>query len=182
MAETWDAPGLGRLTFDTDAWTTTVDLPAFAAFTFGGGGRPAYELAFEVEDETDVPSADAVAVAGAVVANQARLATAVAAALWDDFNGRGPRSGMWWHGHLDDVPEGADDGDGLPPLTGPAALMAWMRLSRAIVRPVRRHEPDGGRVVELRFNAAFEVEHDVGVLTDGTSILGTGYAYDVRLF
>jgi hypothetical protein len=37
-------------------------------------------------------------------------------------------------------------------------------------------------VVELSFHAAFEEEHGVGVLTDGNTILGTGYSVDVRPF
>ena len=34
-------------------------------------------------------------------------------------------------------------------------------------------------LVELSFHAAFEEEHGVSVLTDGDSILGTGYYLDV---
>jgi hypothetical protein len=34
----------------------------------------------------------------------------------------------------------------------------------------------------LAFEAPFEEEHGVGVLTDGVAILGTGYRYDVTPF
>jgi hypothetical protein len=52
-----------------------------------------------------------------------------------------------------------------------------MRLSSICVRP--RVEGYDKPIVELRFAAAFEEEHGVGVLTDGGKILGTGYSVDV---
>jgi hypothetical protein len=68
----------------------------------------------------------------------------------------------------------------LPPLTGPESLQRWMRLSRVWVR--KEMEGRAGLLVELSFHAAFEPEHGVGVLTDGDSIVGTGYDYDVTPF
>ena len=55
-----------------------------------------------------------------------------------------------------------------------------MYLSRITVR----QDVPGceGPVVELSFHAAFEVEHGVGVLTDGETILGLGYSADVTPF
>jgi hypothetical protein len=37
-------------------------------------------------------------------------------------------------------------------------------------------------VVELSFTAAFDDEHGMGALTDGTKILGLGYICDVTPF
>ena len=37
-------------------------------------------------------------------------------------------------------------------------------------------------IAELNFNAGFDVEHGVGVLTDGVEILGIGYSSDATRF
>jgi len=187
MATTWHHPEFGEFTFDGYGWTTSVDVPAFAAFRYApryGDGRPPSgkcELCIEADDdagETDVPSADVLALVSKALARQASLVPAVVAALWDDFNGTGPQSGMWWHGGLDEVVEDVDPS--LPPLTGPDALYSWLRLSGIAGRKsgLRNESP----VVEMSFDAPFEEEHGVGVLTDGDIILGTGYTYDVRPF
>jgi hypothetical protein len=189
VATTWHHPELGEFTFDGYRWVTSADVPAFAVFSYApryGDGRPPggkCELWIDIDDddaagEPAPPSAEMLALVSKVLAAQARLVPAVAAALWDDFNGRGPRSGMWWHGGLDEV---ADDVDpALPPLTGPDALCAWLRLSGIEGRNSgpRNEQP----VVALSFEASFEEEHGVGILTDGVAILGTGYSGDVRPF
>ena len=37
-------------------------------------------------------------------------------------------------------------------------------------------------VIMITFHAAFEQEHDVSILTDGKSVLGTGYALEPALY
>lgn len=195
MATTWHHPELGEFTFDGYRWATSVDVPAFAVFRYapryGDGPAPGgkCELWIDVdEDDKDKddgaagdpapPPAEVLALVSKVLAGQARLAPAVAAALWDDFNGRGPRSGMWWHGGLEEVMDDVDPA--LPPLTGPDALYAWLRLSGIEGR--NSGPRDEQPVVALTFGVPFEEEHGVGVLTDGAAILGTGYSGDVRPF
>ena len=98
------------------------------------------------------------------------------AALWDEFNGRGPDSGMWWHGDTEQWVEGLDS-SGLPLPTKADDLLGLMALSSIVVR--RKVDGYDKPVVELSFAAAFEEEHGVGVLTDGKKVLGTGYSTDV---
>jgi hypothetical protein len=185
MGASWQHPDLGRLEFDGTTWATIVSVPAFKAFTYqpryGNGRNPPgiVALCFEADDEDDIPSTAAVGIASSVLANQQKLVPMVMAALWEDFNGRGPRSGMWWHGGIDEVTEGLEDAN-LPPLTSANAILGWMQLSRITVRTLGRR--DDGPVVELSFRAAFEEEHGVGVLTDGHTVLGTGYCSSVRPF
>jgi hypothetical protein len=84
---------------------------------------------------------------------------------------------MWWHGDLDALAEVLDDG------RRPARaedLLGLMQLSGVVVR--RDVDGHDGPLAELRFHAAFEEEHGVGVLTDGTTIVGTGYSCDVLPF
>jgi hypothetical protein len=184
MAGQWDHPTLGRFAFDGMAWVGTVSAPAFDVFSYDDGfgderaptGR--YELAFGADDGTDVPSAGAVELAERVLADPAGLAARVAAALWEDFNGRRPKSGMWWHGGLDEVADSLEDVE-VPTPKNAKGVMKVMRLSRISVRKGREGRPP---VVELCFSAAFEEEHGVGVLTDGGAVLGTGYQHDVRPF
>jgi hypothetical protein len=143
----------------------------------GGNNLPSgeCELHIETEDETETPSDTVLALVARVLSRQAVLAPAVVAALWDDFNGQGPKSGMWWHGALDEVIDEVDPD--LPPLTNPEALYAWLRLTDITVRSGFDHP-----LVELSFEAPFEEEHGVGVLTDGDTIRGTGYSGDVSPF
>jgi len=186
MRATWEDPELGRFEYEQDmGWQRTSVTQAFKVFVYDSGDRTAYppgthELAFDAKDEADIPTEGAVALVRKVLANQNKLLTAVITALWEDFNDRGPDSGMWWHGDLRNVIDwgmkfqqdlktiSADIRD-LPPLNSPDALLAWMRLSRITHR---RHVSRCDQpVVELSFVAAFEPEHGVGVLTDGDAIL-----------
>jgi len=191
MGSAWDHPQLGRFKHDADggSWIGTVDIPAFKAFVYDGITNPRYKgprrqsagkhvLAFEADDETDVPSPKAIALASKMLVNQKKLVAMVVQALWDDFNGRGPNSGMWWHGDLRQVAEAmwAD----LPPPKVRDDLLRLMKLMGITIRKgVYRYDKP---VVELSFAAPFEDEHGIGVLTDGRSILGTGYSADVTPF
>jgi hypothetical protein len=135
------------------------------------GGK--YELEFEADDKKDLPTEEAVAVALRVIANNAALVPKITKALWEDFNGRGPDSGMWWHGDMDQVAQGMDR----PPPRGPDDLLALMVATGIVIHK----EVDGYErpVAEITFGAVFEEEHGVGILTDGRDVLGTGYIADV---
>jgi hypothetical protein len=183
MESTWDHPQLGRFKYDGMSWMRIVDVPAFKAFAydtgFGNAGpsKGKHELAFEADDETDLPSPAAIALALKVLANQAELVATVSQALWDDFNGRGPNSGMWWHGDLEQVAQAMHP---KKPPTTPDDLLALMRVWRITVRKgVYGYDKP---IVELSFDAAFEPEHGVGVLIDGQTVLGSGYSGEDTLF
>src|SRR6516225_11010414 len=136
MGSTWDHPQLGQFNYDDMGWTGTVNLPAFQAFSyqtgFGNVGRSKgmHKMSFEAYDETDLPTTAAIELASRVLANQAELAAAVTRALWEDFNGRGPDSGMWWHGDLERVAAWCLDD---PPVS-PDDLLAVMKLSVITIR------------------------------------------------
>lgn len=188
VTATWEHPKWGVFEHDGVGWTGKVDAPAFRAFTWDSpwtrtriGDRPqgAFKFVFQAEDETERPAAAMEAVADEVLAAQEKLVSKVTAALWDDFHGRGGKSGMWWHAGFDQIAQSfADEGVSRPKKA--RDLLQGMQLAAIVVRPcVHRYDRP---IVELSFEAAFEIEHGVGVLTDGEKILGIGYAVDVTPF
>ena len=187
MPAAWNHPKLGRFRYDGSRWTANVDAPAFDAFKYDHGfdnpprpPRGKCELGFDADDVKDLPSDQAVAVAQTVLANQAKLVSIITKALWDDFNGRGPNSGMWWHGDLDQMIDALEFEEDLPRPKGPDDLLRILGNPTIIVhKQVHGYERP---VVEITFAAPFEEEHDVGVLTDGKKVLGTGYSIDVTPF
>jgi hypothetical protein len=179
---TWTHPDLGLFTYDDDqgAWAGTAKVPGFNEFTYdddgNGGSTGGYGLYFDVEDASATPSDAAVAVAARAIANQADLPAKVAAALWDDFSGVGPDSGMWWHGDPQQVAQMI-----WKPHRPPAKGDDFYRLMA--LNGIHIHQRVTAKpVAELTFAAAFDPEHGVGVLTDGETILGTGYALDAEPF
>lgn len=180
MGNTWTHSEWGTFEYDGVDWVRPVDVPGFGAFAGKGKSKKGkFDLSFYAEHEEDRPSSAAVAAAAKVLANSEALVGKVANALWDDFNGRGPESGMWWHGSLDEVAEVlADEGQSAPARA--EDLLPLMRL-----HAIRVHKEVDGYdkpIVELCFHAPFEEEHGVGVLTDGVRIVGTGYTSSVTPF
>jgi hypothetical protein len=185
MATTWDHPKLGRFEYGDDGgWMRLVDVPAFKAFSYdtGYGNAPRskgkHKFVFAAWDKSALPSAAAVAVAEKVLANHAALVGVVTQALWDDFNGRGPGSGMWWHGNLERINKSFTF-DKQPVPTKPQDLLPALNPAAMIVRDFPGYPSP---MVELKFHAAFEEEHGVSVLTDGQLVLGIGYNLDVVPF
>jgi hypothetical protein len=187
MPATWTHPKLGTFKYKLTGWEGKVKARAFDVFTFDNGlgsqRKPngTYALSFDGDDENDTPSAEAADLALKILAAQEELPAKVVKALWDDFNGRGPDSGMWWHDGLDELVEVMEDADDeLKPPKKADDLYRLLWLHTITVR--KRVDGYEKPVVELTFNAPFEEEHDVGVLTDGKKVLGTGYATDVTPF
>ena len=186
MAEKWTHAGLGTFTFDDPDWITKVKLPSFKRFTyreFGRNcGRASLQLSFSpVEfDSKDLPSKPAITVALRIIRNQDSLAEKVEKSIWQDINGRGRGTGMWWHGGLPDFdqtfsePFGSDLKRILQSRESVRCVIGEPRV--CVVESVSGFERP---CAKLSFSAAFDPEHGVGVLTDGNRILGIGYGYDV---
>ncbi len=182
MTKTWKHPQLGSFKFNSgrESWVGTCSLPAFTVFkykweAFVPEPIPEHELTFR-DTEGREPSASAVKLALRVIANQATLPSLITSALWAQFNGRGPKSEMWWYGDMHQIAE-AFECDELPRPTGPDDLLRVMRSRELTIREsIYEYKKP---IAELSFAAGFEPEHGVGILTDGSAILGTGYASDV---
>ena len=186
--KTWKHPKLGNLKYDDDqvCWIGKCHLPAFKVFKWKSKKwksklkKPVgeFELLFATDDGA-TPSTRAAMLATLVVANHEKLASLVAPTLWEDFNGRGPESGMWWHGDMGQVEENIRYGD-CPKPKGPQDLLSVMRFTRLVIHEsVYKYKAPIG---EFTFAALFDEEHGVGILTDGEKIVGTGYAQEASPF
>ena len=184
---TWSDSELGEFGFDQLGWSRKFDLPAFAVFEYGGfsnsavhGGRSSVTVVIEADHEDEMPTAEMIAVARLTIQNHQSLIDQGTTALFDDIDGDGPNSGMWWHGDIDHVREIVASRfyrRPMNPLTGPADLRTLLGRPSIIVQQ-RGYGYDHPCAI-IAFEALFEPEHGVGLLTDGRSILGTGYQVDV---
>ena len=185
MASTWKHPQFGAFKFNGTVWEGTVRAPGFDRFSYDTGysnaGPPngEYPLTFATESASETPSPVMVDLAQRVLADPAAMVATVTHALWEDFNGRGPGSRMWWHGDLEQIIEDVEE-EGLKPPAGPDDLLIILRLYGIAVSA--HHYGVDEPLAELGFWALFEPEHDVGVLTDGRVVRGIGYSYSVRPF
>jgi hypothetical protein len=176
----WEDPELGAFHFGDFGYVKRVELPAFKAFNFRARRAKSpqtYPLQFDADTADQLPTPAAVALAKLILANHAALASKVADALWADFTGSGPDSGMYWHNDLDQVAQGMESGK--PPRSA-RDLFKLMKLSEIRIKKVSRSRAPV--LAELNFRAAFEEEHGVGVLTDGLEVLGFGYSGEAEPF
>jgi hypothetical protein len=182
--ETWDHPVLGRFVKGV-MWSTEINVPAFDAFSWPtkykdpGAPNGKYGLGVCSATRTGPPLPAGVALAERILREPEMLLSPVTEALWDDFNGRGPDSGMWWHGKLDQVAEHVKD-NGLECPNSPKDLLKLLRLEGIWI--VNHHDRFDSPLAVLTFWALFEEEHGVGVLTDGDRVLGLGYSIEPEPF
>jgi hypothetical protein len=152
-------------------------MPAFNVFKWETGVNALagkYDLVFWSENG-EVPSPEAIALALLVVINQTKLATLVANALWEDINGHGPSSGMWWHGNLERIAKDFDHALHLP-LSNPNDLQRGLRFHGVAIK--KKSFERTAPIANLPFAAVFEEEHGVGVITNGNAIVGMSYSTD----
>jgi hypothetical protein len=178
MSTTWKHPQLGDFKYDSDedGWAGQIELPAMKIFNWEDEepSTGKYQLLFR-NDDKKLPSDGAVRIALAVLANQANLPQMVTGILWDQFNGRGAKSDMWWYGDMQQVTEnfGYDE---LPAPERPEDLAPVMNFLRVNIYEEKYDYKLP--FADLNFTALFEEEHGLSILTDGKIILGTGYMHD----
>lgn len=180
---TWNHPRLGVFKYDVgDGWFKILNVPAFKAFSHGSKPCSQCQMTFEADSETNVPAQAALAIADRFLTNQDVLVDRIVSALWNDIKGRGPDSGMFWHGEMDTVVEAIQEDFDVTTtrLEAGSDLLRLIQPHNIIVRKkVLYYEKP---VIELCFSAAFDVEHGLGVLTDGQRIIGIGGSSDVVPF
>ena len=109
----WDHSDLGTFHFDDTGWSRRVELREFEKFKYGARHRPksppTYPLLIRADSPKQTPTPAQAGLAKSIVTHQAVLVPKLVDALWADFTGDGPESGMYWHGDLDQVAEGMMD-------------------------------------------------------------------------
>lgn len=188
ISHTWSHETLGTFTYDYVGWSRKLELPAFNRFRYvwGGGQRASatVELSFVAEDAGDdrpeEPNGDCIHLANLIIANQHALNELLLEAVWQDLNGLGPSSGMWWHGDWPTIREmirsGWKHAPPPPPLDSKDDLYSHLGNLRIYINDDNRNQLPG--CARFAFDSAIDPEHGVGVLCDGRKILGVGYSYD----
>jgi hypothetical protein len=182
----WSHPRLGDFAAG-EPWVRKLKIREFAAFSYDTGysnarrstGNVAFHLRPQsINGELKVPTPGMIAVVDRILDDPAAIVQKVIAALWEEFNGRGPDSGMWWHGSL---VKGSESFDSLgePPASARDVLQ-MLRLSDILI--FNDEWNYSKPIAILSFSASFEEEHGVDVLTDGVTILGTGYIGDTQVW
>jgi hypothetical protein len=196
MPKSWSHPRIGTLTHDDIWWRREIVVPSLTPFTYVDVARRGYnpppepfELVLQCESEEMEPNEEMASLAATILDNESRLVPRLLDAVWADLNGRGPDSGMWWHGDLPNAYRGGNwasvafdalRGFGLPVPTSAEDLLQVLRPDELTIR--RDFSPPKPWIGEFSFYSGFDVEHGVGVLTDGVDILGVGYSSDATRF
>jgi hypothetical protein len=189
-AKPWTHPRLGTFNANSGGWSAKVNVPEFAAFSYDTGysnaprstGDIALGIHYHLMD-AEVPAsppAEMVELLDKVMADPRALVDRVVTALWDDFNGRGPDSRVWWRGNMETVNK-QFNGAGLPPPKGPQDLLPALQLTSLSIFNQWWDYPTP--ILYLDFYAAFEEEHNVSMLGDADRMLGMGFGSgDVSLW
>lgn len=170
----WRHEQLGTFWFEDDNWVGYLQLKGFARFAYGDSETEICIAA--VDEEEDEPSRDLVDLTIKTIENHQHLISTGIEALWHDFNGNGPESGMWWHGKLDHVRDKLQgktlesSNDLFDLLKGPSIHV--LKHSYGYERPCST----------IGFGSDIDDEHGIGLLSNGTEIIGLGYADDPSPF
>ena len=182
MNGAWNHPSFGPFTKKGSTFSTTLTVPAFGRFSYDTGYPNARRSTGKVElsfgpwmtkEELLKPTPEMVTIAEKALADPNKFVDAVAHGLWQEFNGRGPTNGYWWHGNLDAVGEHLLAW-GLPKPEKPQDVLLALQLTAIHIFTQIDEYPHP--IAYLEFHAAFEGEHGFCVVSDGERVLGTAYS------
>ncbi|MBB3697628.1 hypothetical protein KMW28_05540 [Flammeovirga yaeyamensis] len=175
MEKYWKHSNWGKFKYEEETLIGEIPLPEFNIFNLENlapeNGK--YELTLQVEPKKFSPKISHIQIIENLIKNQKEIVSKIPTALWNDFNGIGPDSGMWWNGDIEEVLEGMEEKE----LSKESDINSLLSLSGIWI-----HEEFTNfetPLIELAFHASFEEEHGVGILTDSNTIIGAGYIMDV---
>ena len=186
----WRHSRFGEFKASSGGWSRKINVPEFAAFSFDTGYSNAPRSTGDIQLGIDyfkafaevpaTPPREMVALLDALMADPRALVDRVVGALWEEFNGRGPESGVWWRGDMEAVNKQFKNA-GLPAPKGPRGLLPALQLTMLSIFNEWWDYPSP--IGYLDFRAAFEREHGLSMLCDTERILGMGFsAGDVMLW
>ena len=187
MPTSFNHPTFGAFQQKDSHFSTTLTIPAFKKFSYDTGYSNARRSTgkitlsfgpYGMNEKLPKPTARMIKLAEELLADPENLVAMIAQALWDDFNGRGPTVGMWWHGDMDTIND-AFRAAKLPPPTKPDDILGALRLSEIHILTQLDDHPNP--VAVLTFDAAFEEEHGLCVVTDGKKVLGSSYGAEPEI-
>src|SRR5688500_15822631 len=171
MPKAWKHPKLGEFAASDSGWSTTAKIPAFKKFSYDTGYSNARRSTGNVHvglsrflayaKVPNTPPDEMVALLDHVIVDPQALVDKVVAALWDDFNGRGPDSGVWWHGNMKAINDSFKSHRLPPPKTADDLLQA-LQVNLVMIFDEWWDHP--APVIYLSFHALFEEEHGVAIL------------------
>ena len=180
---TWDHSELGQFKFgEYEGWLGAVSLPLFRKFTYRAKEDPSasIQLRFDAYEPDETPSEEMIQVALATVANHEQLVATGLKVLHDDFHGRGADSGMWWTDDVDHILEILGDRYSKDVLDSPPGLYRLLGCPSIDVQETGYGYDKPCAIIG--FESEIDIEHGIGLLTDGKQIIGSGYRCDAGAF
>lgn len=174
--------------FDELRWENALELPAFAAFKYSSSGKTRRSRKVPVAIYCDEPPPkEALKMLTKIKTSQKKLVKGICDAFFHDLHQQGyddvpgPHDdyGMWWS--RDPVMVALSCREVLEKrlkqdrIWEPEDLLAVLYEPSIEIYPSMRAS-DGTIRTLINMDAEFEVEHGVGVLTDGKNVLNLGYA------
>lgn len=182
----WYEPKLGQFTYNEgiSAWIKDSQLEPFSMFSYNDcvnkgtsfdTPNQLVKLWIETDGEDDLPSEGVVDLIHLTLKNQEKLLAECLNALFNDFLGKGPSSGMWWRLEIDHI-------RALEALPKSYVLSEPRDLYKIMGDPGIVFQNRSGKYKmpcsTIGFESVFEKGHGVGFLTNGKELLGLGYRMD----
>jgi hypothetical protein len=184
--KTWKHPQLGTFTmrarFGRHLWENVLDLPAFAIFKFSRNGRfrGVKKLRCEIvgRESESTPLKSTIHLCERIAKNQDKLVRNIRDSLFQDINGEGKDSGMWWR--HDPIEFAVLCCEFLREKTRFSRVYHPEQIEMLIGGPtitIDQYSSDSkAPLAMINVSTYFKDEHGLGVLTNGNSVLGLGYA------
>lgn len=180
--KTWDHPELSRFVLTETGWSGICSMPSSKAFRVSRPAKSRLKIEFEAEiDSEDLPKSGEISIAKRVIKNEASLAKKLIRALFDDLNRSGLDFEMWWRGDTQTILEFMDENMRLKfDLCVEGDIRKLIGSPSVWIRP--KVDCYKKQCPVILFEAAFDPEHGLGVLTDGSNVIGNGYQMSASPF
>jgi len=182
---TWEHPKLGKFIFEEySGWKQRIFLDVFARFTYesvpNGISDKKADLVLRAWEPNELPNNKLIDMAVTCVTNIEILVTQGIEYLCNDIHGKGPDSGIWWRGSLDQIYEILDNKYSENVLESTGGFYELLGEPYIVVQEFAMGYT--GYCAEIGFASPIDTSHGVSFLTDGTDIIGIGYNADVSPF